>query len=104
MANWNLRCQSCSDVEMHVICSMFNIPACPKCGGDRAIATVAKTYSPSGVFPFEVNHVTGKPMTIESLAHLRKVERDYGVAFSAFNKDNINDLDPIKDVPRYKGK
>jgi len=104
MANWNLRCQSCNALEMHVICSMFSIPPCPECGGERAIATVAQNYSPSGIFPFTVNHVNGKPMVIESLAHLRKVESTYGVAFSAFNKDNINDLDPMKDVPRYKGK
>lgn len=102
MANWTLRCQTCGEVEQHVVCSMYAIPAC-KCGGERAIATFTRTYSPSGVFPFTVNHVTGKPMTIESMAHLRKVERDYGVAFSAFNKDNINDLDPIKDLPKFKG-
>ena len=43
-------------------------------------------------------------MVIENLSHLRQVEYKFGVAFSAFNKDNINDLDPMRDVPRYKGK
>ncbi len=100
MPNWTLRCQTCGDIEPHVICSMFAIPPC-KCGGERAIATFAKKYSPSGIFPFVVNHVDGKPMTIENISHLRQVERDYGVAFSAFNKDNVNDLDPLKDVPRF---
>lgn len=88
---------------MHVVCSMYNIPACAKCGGERAIATFAKNYSPSGIFPFTVNHVTGKPMTIENLQHLRQVESKYGVAFSAFNKDNIHDLDGMKDLPKFKG-
>ncbi len=101
MANWNLRCQTCDDTEYHVICSMFNPPPCPKCGGERAIATGYRNYSPSGVFPFTVNHVDGAPMTIENISHLRQVERDYGVAFSAFNKANINDLDPMPDVPKF---
>lgn len=100
-AMWNLQCPACNDIELHVQCSMFAIPAC-SCGNERFIA-------PSGfsvrtpIFPFSCNHVDGKPMVIESMAHLRSVERTYGVAFSAFNKDNINDLDPLKDVPKYRG-
>ena len=42
-------------------------------------------------------------MTIDSLAHLRKVEKEYGVVFSAFSKANIRDLDPHRDLPRYRG-
>lgn len=103
MANWNLRCQDCGEVENHVVCSIYAIPTCPKCGGERALATFVQEYSPSGVFPFTVNHVNGKPMVIESLAHLRKVESNYGVVFSAFSKDNHRDLDPIKDLPKFKG-
>jgi hypothetical protein len=80
---------------------MFDIPVCSKCGGERAIATKYRQYSPSGVFPFTVDHVDGKPMEIHSLSHLRQVEKDYGVAFSAFNKNNVNDLDGMKDLPRF---
>lgn len=86
---------------------------CDKCGTELEIgmypfckgraadhgAVIPKT----AVFPFMVNHVDGKPMVIESMHHLRQVESKYGVAFSAFNKANINDLDPLKDVPKYRG-
>lgn len=100
-ALWNLQCPVCSDIQMHVECSMFNLPQC-KCGGQMTLApTGISTRTP--IFPFTVNHVDGKPMLIESLQHLRQVETRYGVAFSAFNKDNINDLDELKDVPKYRG-
>ena len=58
-------------------------------------------YSKTSAFPFETTHVTGKPMVIESLQHLRKVEREAGVVFSAFSKTNERDLDPIKDLPKF---
>ena len=59
-------------------------------------------YSKTAAFPFEVNHITGKPMVIESLHHLRSVERQYGCVFSAFSKSNERDLDPIRDLPRFR--
>ena len=55
------------------------------------------------LFPFTVNHVDGKPMVIESLHHLRTVERDFGVVFSAFTKDNIHDVSETPGVPRFRG-
>lgn len=61
------------------------------------------TFSKTGVFPFTLNHVDGKPMVIESLQHLRKVESTYGVVFSAFTKQNERDLDPIQQLPRFRG-
>lgn len=99
-AFWNLKCEKCEKVYENVQCSMFAIPPCD-CGGERCLTSTK--MGRSTVFPFTVNHVDGKPMTIESLHHLRQVEKTYGVAFSAFNKANINDLDPMSDVPRYRG-
>lgn len=100
-ALWNLRCPACQTVLMHQECSIFNLPNCV-CGTQLMIApTGISTRTP--IFPYTLNHVDGKPMVIESLAHLRKVEQRFGVAFSAFNKDNINDLDELKDVPKYRG-
>jgi hypothetical protein len=59
----------------------------------------------SPVFPFTTTHISGdgSPMVIENLAHLRRVERDFGVVLPAFSKSNVNDLDPIKDPPTYRG-
>lgn len=102
MANWTLRCQACEKVHPHTVCSMFNLPPCPDCGGEQLIAIGRNNPNDQHpLFPFTVPHVDGKPMLIENMAHLRSVEKQYGVAFSAFNKDNIHDLDPLKDVPKY---
>ena len=62
--------------------------------------------SRTSAFPFEAPHVRpdGKPMVIESMHHLRRVEREYGVVFSAFNNSVSNSIDPIKgDLPKYRG-
>lgn len=103
MANWNLRCPECDDIQLNVVCSMMNLPNCPKCGVQYVLAPSTMSYLGTNVFPFTVPHVNGKPMTIESLSHLRKVEKDYGVVFSAFSKDNINDMDGIKSLPKFRG-
>jgi hypothetical protein len=89
---------------------------CDKCGYDIQIgdfpfckgnpADHGTTYSKSQVFPFESRHVApdGKPLIIESMQHLRKVEKQYGVAFSAFNNEVNNSVDPLKgNLPRYRG-
>ena len=75
----------------------------PFCKGTPESHGKPSMRSGSGVFPFETTHVDGKPMRIESMQHLRKVESKYGVVFSAFSKSNINDLDPIKNPPKFRG-
>jgi hypothetical protein len=80
---------------------MFDIPPCD-CGGERRL--ISTRMGRSVIFPFTVNHVDGKPMVIESLNHLRQVENRYGVVFSAFNKDNYQDLSPVdRNLPRFRG-
>ena len=101
-AFWNLQCTGCNNYSTDVECSMFSIPVCPDCGAERALAPCGSIRK-SGIFPFTVNHVNGSPMEITDLGHLRRVERDYGVCFSAFNKANIRDLDPIRDLPKFRG-
>ena len=60
--------------------------------------------SGNGVFPFTTTHVDGRPMTIGSLNELRKVERDYGVVFSAFSHGSSNNVDPVdRNLPQYRG-
>lgn len=102
-AYWNLTCLGCDEAFSNVACSMYDIPACPSCGGERRLVTSHMLTLGTGIFPFTVPHVDGKPMEIRSMSHLRQVEKDYGVAFSAFNKANINDLDPLRSVPVYRG-
>lgn len=101
-ARWNLRCAACPAIEADVLCSMYIIPPCPTCGGERTISNDRGMFKTS-LFPYTLNHVDGKPMVIESMAHLRQVEKRFGVTFSAFSKDNVNDVDPLKDVAVYRG-
>lgn len=101
-AYWNLQCIQCNAAFANVGCSMYDIPACPDCGGERRLAPSA-SIKRSTVFPFTVNHVDGKPMEIRDLQHLRHVEKTYGVAFSVFSKDNINDMDNLRSVDKYRG-
>jgi hypothetical protein len=55
-------------------------------------------------FPFVTTHIDpkGRPIEVTSLAHVRQLERDYGVVLSAFSH-NPSNIDPIKDPPRYRG-
>jgi len=75
----------------------------PFCKGDAA-AHGAISASKTAIFPYETKNVDGKPMVIESLNHLRKIEREYGVVFSAFSHSSSNNVDPVsKDLPRFRG-
>lgn len=107
MARWNIRCSNVVCTEFAQIeeleCSMFDIPICSFCGNDRFLAPSRIHTSHCGAFPFTTTNVDGKPMTITSMHQLSQVERDYGVAFSAFNQANENDLSPLKSVPTFRG-
>lgn len=95
--------------------AITTIMECNRCGTELEIgmfpfcrgnpADHGTIFRKTSGFPFEARHITpdGKSMTIDSLQHLRKVEKEYGVVLSAFSKSNIHDVDPIKDLPRYRG-
>lgn len=92
-----MKCDLC-DTELEI--GMY--PFCKGIASNHGRPTLMR--SGSGVFPFTVPHVDGKPMVIESMQHLRQVEKNYGVVFSAFSKDNIRDTDPTdRNLPRYRG-
>lgn len=88
---------------------------CEKCGLDVQIGMFPfckgnqsdhgrLTHSKNALFPFEVNHVDGSPMVIESMNHLRKVEKDFGVVFSAFSHRSSNNVDAVDaNLPKYRG-
>lgn len=60
----------------------------------------------TGVFPFTTTHINanGTPMVIENMAHLRSVERQYGVALTAFHNEENNSVDGLTgDLPLYRG-
>lgn len=92
------QCSDCDKCGAHVIIGMF--PFCAGSPADHDSVLISKT----AVFPFTVNHVDGKPMQIESLNHLRKVEKEYGVVFSAFSHASSDNTDPVaRDLPRFRG-
>lgn len=86
---------NCDRCGIELLVGMF-----PFCKGNQA--DHGTVYSKTAGFPFVCPHVDGKPMVINDLQHLRKVEKQYGVVFSAFSKSNERDVDPIKDLPRYR--
>lgn len=75
----------------------------PFCHGkpeDHGVSIITKGAG----FPFETPHVNGKPMVIESLHHLRQVERQYGVVLTAFSNNKSNWNDSVgRDLPRFRG-
>lgn len=89
--------------------------ACEKCNAELSIGMFpfckgnqadhgALTHTKNALFPFTVPHVDGKPMLIESMHHLRSVEKQFGVVFSAFSHSSSNNVDPVsKDLPKFRG-
>lgn len=79
-------------------------PRCRTCGGELTMLPLSARIPKTGTFPFSTTHIDpdGKPMIIESLGHLRHIEKEYGVVLSAFSQEPHN-LDPIRDLPRYRG-
>lgn len=39
----------------------------------------ARTHRPGSAFPYTTTHITGKPVEVQSLAHLRQLEKRHGV-------------------------
>lgn len=54
------------------------------CGGQIGEARGEKA------FPFTTNHITGKPVVVENLRQLRKLESQHGLANIAFNENRSN--------------
>jgi hypothetical protein len=99
----DFQCQSC-----HLVQERFYGPAvtpqCRDCGGDLDMMPLSSTLPKTSVFPFITPHIDpdGKPMIINDIGHLRRVEKQYGVVLTAFSH-NPNNPDAIRDLPRYRG-
>lgn len=82
---------------------------CPDCGAIRFFGDwpwcphgSSTMKSGGGLFPYTTCHISGTPIQVESLHHVRQLEKRYGVVLPAFSKDNVRDVDPIKNPPRYR--
>lgn len=75
----------------------------PTCCGQVMTALVEGRPTKTSIFPFTTTHVDGlgNPIAVESLHHLRALERQYGVVFSAFSNSERH-VDAIQDLPRHR--
>lgn len=98
-----MTCAACGPQGEHYIVSSRADYTCPQCGApcEKQVLTARPK---SAVFPFVTPHVDGKgrPMVIEDIGHLRRVEREYGVTLTAFSQNPSNPA-AIQDAPRYRG-
>ena len=101
-------CGSCAFVQERFYHFTGDFPVCVRCGGALAMlerSNEGQRRQTGAVFPFTTPHIDpkGRPMTIESMGHLRQVERNYGVILSVFSNEHNNSVDHIKDPPIYRG-
>jgi len=57
----------------------------PKCSGGDKVRDTAKS-----TFPFTTSNLSGEPVTVQSMRHLRKLENEHGVQSAAYNLDSSN--------------
>jgi hypothetical protein len=77
---------------------------CDKCGGATEKAPLSyNVRGKSAIFPYTTTHITGdgKPVTVESLGHLRSLERRYGVCVTGFSNNDSNPDSP-RDLPTHR--
>ena len=108
MPTYSAKCQN--DHTFDYFCMVANRNdddqrKCPECG-----ALGERTWETSGFggghgFPYTTNNILpgGKPLVIESLAHLRRVEKEHGVVVRGFSDFSASSAqDPLKDLPHYR--
>ena len=71
---------------------------CPTCGA-TAEMTLKGNRAPAATFPFTSKHITGDgtEVTVNSLYHMRQLEREYGVVLTHTGEDSP------KDLPAFRG-
>lgn len=72
------------------------------CGG--TLLMEPDRHRTHNVFPHVNPHLTGEgPVAVESLSHLRKLEKQYGVVVHAFSQDSVDSPGQLPDF-RPKGR
>lgn len=99
----DFECVLCGAVQERYYQSMEKLPPCSVCHGPLNPGELSTSFAKTGVFPYTTTHLTGdgKPVTIESLGHLRSLERQYGVVVHAFSNEPSNQSTP-RDLPRHR--
>lgn len=93
-----LHCAPCGIYRKEVI-ALDDTPAilCTSCGHymNVHIAGIIRT----NIFPYVTTHLGGTPTTIDSLHHLRTLERTEGFVAPAFSQNRSNLDYPLMDAP-----
>jgi hypothetical protein len=97
----DFRCKACGKVDEHFFWPSAGAPVSCECGGElEQLPLSAGTNRKTAVFPFTTTHLDGNgtPITVESLGHLRSLERTYGAVVHGFS-NNPGNPDTPRDLP-----
>lgn len=103
----DFKCLECDVVEeRYYVSSTESKQECEKCGATMEKAPLTASISKSAVFPFTTTHVDGlgTPITVESIGHLRSLEKTYGACFTAFSQNHPDDSPRDLPVARPGGR
>ncbi len=100
----DFRCGTCGQVqerfyhataEAALLCDRCQSPALEKL--DLSAGSARKT----AIFPYQVDFGDGTKRTVDSLGHLRQLEKTFGVVSTAFSQEPSNPESP-SELPRYR--
>lgn len=106
MPLYDYRCEDCGteDERYVAVRALADEQYCRKCGYVATRQPYGNGVSrKTAVFPFTSTHIdgTGKPIVVESLGHLRRLESTYGVMATAFSQEP-NNQDTPRDLPEFR--
>lgn len=104
MPLYDYQCENCGAAAERYTPRELQDVRCGGCGRVMTRLNFTGARAKTGVFPFVTPHIDadGRPMVIEDLGHLRRVEREYGVTLTAFSQNPSNPAH-IQDAPNYRG-
>lgn len=108
MPTYDIRCSHEHLSEVQIPLCDFEKPIdCPTCGMPATRVLLPTGAAKSAIFPYTTTHLDGKgtPITVESLPHLRSLERIHGVKATAFSDHKSNWEDPLpqsRDLPQSR--
>jgi len=92
-------CAPCGYLAKRVLGADEPPPPCPTC--DALCEVTVAGLRRENIFPYVTVHLdgSGRPTTVESLHHLRTLERQHGTVATAFSQSTSNWHDSISDAP-----
>ena len=104
----DFKCLVCEAPQERYYSVVDGVDHWPTCNADNCEGELDMTENlasghaarKNGIFPYTTTHITGdgKPVTVESLGHLRRLEKNYGVNVSGFSQ-NPGNPDSPRDLP-----